>query len=106
MQAPTLQELKAQIRSNTNDEDALLSSYLAAAILFFQSLTNKTLVETAPTSETELQYDALIKQAILLLAADWCINRETTSESNRYPVSVGFINIVNRYRVWISEEGV
>lgn len=112
MKFATLEDLKRQLNIETdadsNDEDELrdanLALYLEAAKERIQTQLNLQLVEESlePSEEQQdyIVYSPQIKLAHLLIASDYYLHREETSNSNLIEIPTGAKQILSSIRRW------
>ncbi|QBY44206.1 head-tail connector protein [Arsenophonus nasoniae] len=93
---PTLDDLHLQCRIDTDEEDALLLMYLAAAKEKAENYLNRSLSDSEKNTQnaTQLVITPLIKQALILAVGFWYDTREL----KRIPP--GFYEILNDYRIY------
>jgi uncharacterized phage protein (predicted DNA packaging) len=86
----TLEELRHQTRVDADDEDALLTSLISSARRAIENRTDRTIVGETPTMAPEDM--PVVRQAILMLAAHWYVNRDLgTNRAPDIPVSVEYL---------------
>lgn len=73
--------VKAQLRVDHDEEDALIQGYMDAALSAFETWTNRTLIDPAEVLPepvgNALRMTKSIKQGALLLIGHWYSARET-----------------------------
>ena len=82
--------VKAHLRVDGTEEDALIGSYLNGAVEYVQQHCDRRIVEAPETSEQMALTDD-VKQAILLLVGHWYANREEVvigAAANQVPMGV------------------
>ena len=82
--------VKAHLRVDGTEEDALIGAYLNGAVEYVQQHCDRRIVEAPETSEQMALTDD-VKQAILLLVGHWYANREevvTGVSASRLPMGV------------------
>lgn len=98
----TLEQVKYQCRIefDEHEEDALLTSYIAAARDHCQTWLDRTIYDTAVPSDNPdgLLDNASIDQACLLLVGHWYKNREASSEVQMAEVPMGVYHLLQPYR--------
>jgi len=72
--------VREQCRIVDEISDALLQSYVDAALAHVQMHCDRTLVEGDPSSEGEMALTADVRQAVLLLVGNWAENRSAVGE--------------------------
>lgn len=72
--------VREQCRIVDEVSDALLQSYVAAALAHVQMHCDRTLVEGDPSSEDEMALTADVRQAVLLMVGNWAENRSAVGE--------------------------
>lgn len=72
--------VREQCRIVDEISDALLQSYVDAALAHVQMHCDRTLVEGAPSSEGEMALTADVRQAVLLMVGNWAENRSAVGE--------------------------
>lgn len=68
--------VKAQLRIEHDDEDALIQSFIDAARVHIEQHCDRRLVEGEPNNEAEMSFTSDVQQALLLLVGHWYANRE------------------------------
>jgi len=72
--------VKSHLRVDGTEEDALIQTYIDAAISAFEAWTNRKLVTVLPeTVENHLVITKAIEQGALLLIGHWYANRESVA---------------------------
>lgn len=103
MNYPTIEELKAHVRIETDDtlDDELLLSYRDSAIEFIKSYLNCNIYEdSVPEWESNgTVFNLQMKQAVYLMVGQWYRYREDTATSDMHPISVGVKQLLERKRV-------
>lgn len=82
--------VKAHLRVDCAEEDALIGAYLNGAVEYVQQHCDRRIVETPETSDQMALTDD-VKQAILLLIGHWYANREEVvigAAANQVPMGV------------------
>ena len=82
--------VKAHLRVDGTEEDALIGTYLNGAVEYVQQHCDRRIVEAPETSEQMALTDD-VKQAILLLVGHWYANREEVvigAAANQIPMGV------------------
>ena len=82
--------VKAHLRVDGTEEDALIGTYLNGAVEYVQQHCDRRIVEAPETSEQMALTDD-VKQAILLLVGHWYANREEVAigaAANQVPMGV------------------
>ena len=82
--------VKAHLRVDGTEEDALIGTYLNGAVEYVQQHCDRRIVEAPETSEQMALTDD-VKQAILLLIGHWYANREEVAigaAANQVPMGV------------------
>lgn len=82
--------VKSQLRIDHDDEDALIQSYIDAAVAHIEMHCDRKLVSGEPTSEGEMGMTSDVQQALLLLVGHWYANREAVvvgQTSNQVPLA-------------------
>lgn len=85
-----LPRIKAHLRVEHSDEDALLEGYKSAALAYIEQHCDRKIVD-APSGPAEMALTADIEQAALLLIGHWFVNREAVvvgSISANLPLAV------------------
>ncbi|TPW30329.1 phage gp6-like head-tail connector protein [Martelella alba] len=100
MSLVTLEQVKAHIAVEFDDDDTLLTGQIAAA----QNLLERLLgfaIDATYGGEGQDDVPPALEQAALMLVAHWYANREATvmGETPRY-VPFGVREIVNEFRNW------
>ncbi|MNB74434.1 Phage gp6-like head-tail connector protein [compost metagenome] len=72
--------VREQCRIVDEVSDALLQSYVDAALAHVQMHCDRTLVEGDPSSEGEMALTADVRQAVLLMVGNWAENRSAVGE--------------------------
>ncbi|MEX0179169.1 MULTISPECIES: head-tail connector protein [unclassified Stenotrophomonas] len=72
--------VREQCRIVDEISDALLQSYVDAALAHVQMHCDRTLVEGDPSSEGEMALTADVRQAVLLMVGNWAENRSAVGE--------------------------
>jgi len=72
--------VREQCRIVDEISDALLQSYVDAALAHVQMHCDRTLVEGEPSSEDEMALTADVRQAVLLMVGNWAENRSAVGE--------------------------
>lgn len=72
--------VREQCRIVDEISDALLQSYVDAALAHVQMHCDRTLVEGDPSSEDEMALTADVRQAVLLMVGNWAENRSAVGE--------------------------
>ncbi|HED4877274.1 TPA: phage gp6-like head-tail connector protein [Stenotrophomonas maltophilia] len=72
--------VREQCRIVDEISDALLQSYVDAALAHVQMHCDRTLVEVDPSSEGEMALTADVRQAVLLMVGNWAENRSAVGE--------------------------
>ena len=72
--------VREQCRIVDEISDALLQSYVDAALAHVQMHCDRTLVEGEPSSEGEMALTADVRQAVLLMVGNWAENRSAVGE--------------------------
>ncbi len=72
--------VREQCRIVDEISDALLQSYVDAALAHVQMHCDRTLVEGDPSSESEMALTADVRQAVLLMVGNWAENRSAVGE--------------------------
>ena len=70
--------VKAHLRVDGAEEDALIGAYLNGAVEYVQQHCDRRIVE-APESPDQMALTDDVKQAILLLIGHWYANREAVA---------------------------
>lgn len=88
-----LELLKSQARIDTDEEDELLKSYVAAALAHVELHCDRVLVDPAPGQALLPEQMALtpdVWQAVVLLVSHWYANREAvvTGTTTALPLGV------------------
>ncbi|MGR4929049.1 head-tail connector protein [Bradyrhizobium sp. CAR08] len=96
MALATLAQLKAQVRTEFGDEDDALQHYLDAADEYVRGFLA---VDPEAQDPPETVPDT-VNQAVLLLAADWYQNRESTAPDALHEVPYGAQQLLNQVRGW------
>jgi uncharacterized phage protein (predicted DNA packaging) len=101
MALATLEQLKAQVRADFDDEDDLLQHYLNAAEEYVRGFVP----DIGDTDSPPQPVPDTINQATLLIAAAWFDNRETivgTSTMRERPQEIpyGAQDILRNLRSW------
>ena len=96
----TLEQVKFQCRIEHDDEDALLTGYIAAARDHVQMHLDRTIYDLAvPDDDPDGVIDnASIDQATLMIVAHWYSHRESVSESSMIEVPMGAYHVLQPYR--------
>lgn len=82
--------VKAHLRVDGTEEDALIGTYLNGAVEYVQQHCDRRIVE-APESPDQMALTDDVKQAILLLIGHWYANREEVAigaAANQVPMGV------------------
>ena len=82
--------VKAHLRVDGTEEDALIGTYFNGAVEYVQQHCDRRIVEAPETSEQMALTDD-VKQAILLLVGHWYANREEVvigAAANQVPMGV------------------
>ena len=82
--------VKAHLRVDGTEEDALIGTYLNGAVEYVQQHCDRRIVEAPETSEQMALTDDVM-QAILLLVGHWYANREEVvigAAANQVPMGV------------------
>lgn len=98
MSAIALSDLKASTNVTINDDDTLLQQMLDAA----EAFTDGYLPDDAKISDFD-PLPADLKQAVLMLAANWYEQRETLVIGNTITateVPYGWQDLIRGYRAW------
>ncbi len=94
---------QCKLDDDDDSEDALLSSFLAAAQVTVADKLNRPVCwdETLPdpAAENELLANAAIELACLMLVGHFYQNRESTSEESLKVVPMGVTLLLDPYRV-------
>ncbi|MGE8235060.1 MAG: head-tail connector protein [Stenotrophomonas indicatrix] len=72
--------VREQCRIVDEISDALLQSYVDAALAHVQMHCDRTLVEGEPSGEGEMALTADVRQAVLLMVGNWAENRSAVGE--------------------------
>lgn len=72
--------VREQCRIVDEISDALLQSYVDAALAHVQMHCDRTLVEGDPSSDGEMALTADVRQAVLLMVGNWAENRSAVGE--------------------------
>ncbi|MFL0349745.1 head-tail connector protein [Stenotrophomonas lactitubi] len=72
--------VREQCRIVDEISDALLQSYVDAALAHVQMHCDRNLVEGDPSSEGEMALTADVRQAVLLMVGNWAENRSAVGE--------------------------
>jgi len=92
MPAISVEELKSQLNIEHDQDDALLTSKLAAAEAYVASYIGEPIPNPCP---------AAIKQAVLMLAAFWYAVREAaTIGGNAYAIPFGVHDLLQPHKAW------
>jgi len=96
----TLEQVKIQCRIENDDEDALLTGYMAAARDHVQMHLDRTIYDLAiPEDNPDGVIDnASIDQATLLIVSHWYAHREAVSESSMTEMPIGAYHLLGPYR--------
>lgn len=96
----TIEQVKYQSRIEHDDEDALLTGYIAAARDHVQMYLDRTIYELAvPDDDSDGVIDnPSIDQATLLIVSHWYAHREAVSESSMTEVPMGAYHLLQPYR--------
>lgn len=82
--------VKAHLRVDGTEEDALIGTYLNGAVEYVQQHCDRRIVE-APEASEQMALTDDVKQAILLLVGHWYANREEVvigAAANQVPMGV------------------
>lgn len=92
----TLEELKAQLRIDFDDEDAVLTDYLEAATDYIRPFLIDDPEADSPPGEPSSD----LKQATLLIAGSWYSQREASIDVTLREIPYGAHQIINQIRSW------
>ncbi len=92
----SLDELKAHVNVTFDDDDDALQGYLDAATEYIRPF----LVDDPEGDSPPGEPSADLKQATLLIAADWYARREASIDSNLAEIPFGATQILNGLRSW------
>lgn len=102
MALPTIEELKAHINLDHDEDNALLATYANAAKTTIESYLNRKLYnDSVPDSDSNgIVINDAIKVAILMLAGHWYDNREAvTINGNASTLPLAYQMLINPYRI-------
>ena len=74
-----LATVKMHLRVDSDEEDALIGGYVAAAKAHVEQHCDRKLVDTDPVEPEEMGLTPDVEQAILLLVGHWYANREAVA---------------------------
>ncbi len=92
MNFATIQEVKSQLRLDTEDtsEDELLQLYLDASVELIETYLNRKVYESEiPEGSQGLIFTKKMKIAQLLIVGDWYKNRENSQEKSLTNIPLG-----------------
>ncbi|MGU9759140.1 head-tail connector protein [Serratia marcescens] len=94
-----------RIDEDFTEEDALLRTYIGAAVRYVETWTRRTLYETSSAPGFECDEDALllgddVRAAMLLLVCNWYENREAVSMGETLPMPFAFEALLQPYRIY------
>lgn len=93
----TLDEAKAHLRVDTDDDDALITIYNEAAFDYCQNYLNVTDMSSG-NGDSPTVYPAGIRAAALLLIGDFYENRQISYIDARIADNPAVVNLLHPYR--------
>lgn len=101
MNFPTVEQVKAHIRVEIDDEeDDLIQEYIDDAISYIESYINQRVYENEvpPEESSGTIFNSSMRQAVYLIVGQWYRYREDTATSDMHPLSVGVKQLLDPIR--------